>query len=288
MELKINSPLIYENHLNMTKFSKMLDDPTQCYKFYWLDALLTLLPFIDSKVTFDEIIDEMIFDAWHSVTRYHLRLGPSINGKAENYLEHAIHTLDINADVGENISKEQILDLISKNEEKIKYDKQMLIRNVPYRLLSSFLDRLSGNDRLWDQKTRLIAYVEAYNKRADKLPYIFSSGTGVNRKIQVEQHWKQLMLDNYSVLKDWIRYKKACYLQDRNPGVPAIIYKIENDTESLRKLSNARQLWIEWSFSPGNILEKGLKKTNLTWIILCRGRILQMMNCGIYPRWIAD
>ena len=50
MELKINSPLIYENHLNMTKFSKMLDDPTQCYKFYWLDALLTLLPFIDSKV----------------------------------------------------------------------------------------------------------------------------------------------------------------------------------------------------------------------------------------------
>jgi len=37
---------------------------------------------------------EMICEAWHTVTHYHLRLGPTVNGNAENFLEHAINTLN--------------------------------------------------------------------------------------------------------------------------------------------------------------------------------------------------
>ena len=44
-------------------------------------------------------------------------------------------------------------------------------------------------------------------------------------------------------MTSWIQLKKIRFLQDRNPGVPGIIYKLNSDTELVRKLSNARELW---------------------------------------------
>ena len=51
------------------------------------------------------------------------------------------------------------------------------------------------------------------------------------------------MMDNYPVIRSWIQLKKVRFLQDRNPGVPGIIYKLEEHEASVRKLNNARALW---------------------------------------------
>ena len=40
-----------------------------------------------------------------------------------------------------------------------------------------------------------------------------------------------------------MQYKKVQFLQDRNPGVPGIIYKICPENEGARKLDHARALW---------------------------------------------
>lgn len=40
-----------------------------------------------------------------------------------------------------------------------------------------------------------------------------------------------------------MRYHKAQFLQDRNPGVPGIIYKITPENEAVRKLDKVRDLW---------------------------------------------
>jgi len=37
--------------------------------------------------------------------------------------------------------------------------------------------------------------------------------------------------------------KKVCFLQDRNPGVPGIIYKLDAESDGIRKLNNVRVLW---------------------------------------------
>ena len=57
----------------------------------------------EEDLTFDRIIDEMICGAWHTVTHYHLRLGPTINGSSENFLEHAINVLNIQE--GKNLAQ---------------------------------------------------------------------------------------------------------------------------------------------------------------------------------------
>lgn len=236
---------LYANHLNIKSFARMLESPTQSYKFYWLEAILTLLPNME-EMTFKEIITEMIWEAWYTVTQYHLRLGPTVDGNAENYIEHVIHLLENDAELKLPITKDQFNYLIDKNSGQVKTDFDGLIKNVPYRLLSSFMDGIGGNDRIWDQKARLIAYIE-HLSQTDCLPYIIIPGVGIDKKILINKYWRSFLLDNYTILKSWIQMKKVRFLQDRNPGVPGIIYKLEDESIAQRQLEQVKNLWIAYS-----------------------------------------
>ena len=41
MDLVLHTDASYRNDLDTGKFARMLDDPSQCYKFYWLEAILS-------------------------------------------------------------------------------------------------------------------------------------------------------------------------------------------------------------------------------------------------------
>lgn len=240
LELSIES--IYSNELDTDRFVRMLDDPTQCYKFYWLDAVMILFPNTEEDLTFDEIFNEMICAAWYSVTKFHLRLGPMVNGAPVNLLERAVHIIEDDADIRQPACKNDILLAIKKNETKLKDCKEKLARNVPYRILSSFIDNYGGNDRIWDQKSRLIHYIDELNDSIC-LPYTIIDGKSFQKKIHLDLQWREFLLDNYSVIRSWIQLKKVQFLQDRNPGVPGIIYKLDDNSENGRKLDDARKLW---------------------------------------------
>ena len=64
----------YYNSLDIHSFSLMMKDPSYCYKFYWLEAIVQLIAAGVSETTFDEIIDEMICNAWYSVREFHIHL----------------------------------------------------------------------------------------------------------------------------------------------------------------------------------------------------------------------
>lgn len=52
------------------------------------------------------------------------------------------------------------------------------------------------------------------------------------------------MLKNYSVIRSWLQYNKAQFLQDRNPEIPGVIYKLcRPDNVDVRRLDQARDLW---------------------------------------------
>ena len=97
MDQELCLEIVYENNLDTNKFARMFNNRAQSYKFYWFEAILNLTIASEEDLTFEEIIDEMICEAWHTVTHYHLRLGPTVNGNAENFLEHAINTLNAKA-----------------------------------------------------------------------------------------------------------------------------------------------------------------------------------------------
>lgn len=164
MDLVLHTDASYRNDLDTGKFARMLDDPSQCYKFYWLEAILNLLPTEEGDISFEKIIDEMICDAWYSVTRYKLHLGPTIRGKCENALERAINVINRDDQMTYASSKDEIMHGIEQHQAEIRADKLTLTINVPYRLLSSFLDEIGGSNKMWYKSGEMIRYISLLNQ----------------------------------------------------------------------------------------------------------------------------
>lgn len=241
------SRIVYENNLDIERFSRMFNNKTQSYKFYWFEAILNLTLSTNEDLTFNEIINEMICEAWHTVTHYHLRLGPNVNGSAVNFLEHAINMLNLkNKDLSQNPSKEELKNAIMLSEKELKRDKTRLSDYVPYKLLYPFFDIDGLKEGLEyikkEQRSRLIKYMTKLTND-DNIFYIIVDGVGLQKKVRLNPYWRKFLIDNFSLIQSWIQYNKVQFLQDRNPGVPGIIYKIYPENEELRKLDQVRSLW---------------------------------------------
>ena len=97
----------------------------------------------------------MIADAWYSVTEYHLRMGTKDKqGNSVNSIERAVNKLDALNGLDHTADRQQIVCMIESNEKLLHDEKYQISKNVPYRLLSSFMKELGGNDPLWDQSVR--------------------------------------------------------------------------------------------------------------------------------------
>ncbi len=238
----IEELLVYDCNLNIKSFIQMLDDPTECYKFYWLDSIIQLLIRGDESITFDKVIYGMIADAWFSVSKCNLKLGPrNINGESANSIERAVRKLEKLNIIADIDTRDEIIFKIKKHKKELHDEIYQLSKNVPYRLLSSFLT-LGGNDPLWDNKTNLIAYIDLMNK-SGFFPYTIGQGRGLDKSVIINNKWKDFLCQNSVTIRAWIKVKKIEYLQARNPGVPEVANKLGLDIEGSRNLQKVRKLW---------------------------------------------
>lgn len=174
----------------MESFIHMLDDATECYKFYWLDALLSLFSYGKTELSFDELIDRMIVDAWYSVVEYHLHLGPkNTQGEVMNSLERAVLLLEKNSGLSGKASEEEILAAIREQEGQLKKVKDQLIKNVPYRALAPFMPEITGNDKIWNSTARVIEYIHGLNV-IKCLPYEIQNGKGRQKMVRINEKWQ--------------------------------------------------------------------------------------------------
>lgn len=143
MDFRKLSSVLYSNELDVKKFENLLSNNDQGYKFFWLEAILKLTSQNRQLFTFEDVIDEMIVGAWRMVTYYHLRLGHTVNGNVENFLEYAIRILSecSKEDIrNKTPSKERLLFLIKKYQNNLMGDKLHLTDYVPYRLIKPFVE----------------------------------------------------------------------------------------------------------------------------------------------------
>ena len=143
-------------------------------------------------------------------------------------------------------SRDRLLYLIGKYNDVLEADKIHLTDYVPYRLIKPFMDK-EGKSYI-DSKNygRFIAYLNAFTKIDNEFFYdIVEADSSLKRRIHINEEWREFMMQNYAVIMGWIRYNKALFIQDRNPGVPGVMYKIAPEMEAKHKsLKAARELWI--------------------------------------------
>lgn len=233
---------IYYNGLNLERFSFMLDNNSQCYKFYWLEALVNLLVLEGkNEITYFEAAAEMITEAWYTVSEYHLHMGSRSAGRADNgAIERAVNALQDLTGLKSNADSRDVRKAVFDHAAELKDIMRQMTDDVPYRLLSPFLSELKGNDKLWHSDRRLIAYISFVDSK-NSLPYSIRYESGLQKTVIWNRYWADMIKDNYLLIQEWIRSKKIRYLQDRNPGVPGIIYKL--DIETSRKLNHVHKLW---------------------------------------------
>ena len=159
--LKINGT--YENTLDIEGFAQMMKDPSYCYKFYWLEAIVDLISRDITETTFDEIINEMIANAWYSVREFHIHLsGIQADGMVRDGLERAIQKLTEISALPANASKVEIRNAISEHDKELKQAKEQLTHMVPYRALAGFFTK-SSEKASWDSVKRMTEYIRRIN-----------------------------------------------------------------------------------------------------------------------------
>ena len=235
----------YANTLDMEGFSLMMKDPSYCYKFYWLEAIVQLVSRGITETTFDEIINEMICNAWYSVREFHVHLsGLPADGVIRDALERAVLRLTELSSVPANASKEEIRNAISEfnRDAQLKSAKEQLTNMVPYRALAGFFAK-SGTVAVWESTKRMVAYIEMINREVATLPYTLGISSKLKREVHLNPVWVQMIQDNTVSILGWIQYEKVRWLQNNNPEVPGLVYKLAPMDEKMRKLGNVRKLW---------------------------------------------
>ena len=233
----------YYNNLDIEGFSQMMKDPSFCYKFYWLEAIVKLIAENVRETTFDAIIDEMISNAWYSVREFHVHLsGIQSDGGVRDGLERAIMLLTELSDLPANASKVEIKNEIRKHNDALKKYKEQLTSMVPYRALAGFFAK-SGDVVDWGSTVRMTKYIKQFSEEKILLPYTFGESSKLKKQVYFNSEWIDMIQDNAVSILGWIQYEKVKWLQNNNPEVPGLVYKLAPLDEKMRKLGKVRKLW---------------------------------------------
>ena len=233
----------YYNQLDIEGFSHMMKDPSYCYKFYWLEAIVQLIAEGVTETTFDAVIDEMICNAWYSVREFHIHLsGMQLDGQVRDGLERAVIRLSELSSLPANASKVEIKNAIKEHNVELKAAKEQLTNMVPYRALAGFFDKAEETAD-WGSVKRMTAYIERINRDIVLLPYTLGESSKLKKEIRFQPSWIEMIQDNTVSILGWIQYEKVKWLQNNNPEVPGLIYKLAPLDEKMRKLGHVRKLW---------------------------------------------
>ncbi|MBR3428628.1 MAG: HNH endonuclease [Clostridia bacterium] len=221
----------------------MLKDPSYCYKFYWLEAIVNLISEGTEETTFNDIIDEMICNAWYSVREFHIHLsGLGPDGKVRDGLERAVLALSGLSDLASNASKVEIKNAIRKYDLELKKAKEQLTNMVPYRAMAGFFAS-AGVTAPWDSTVKMRETISSFSYEVTALPYTLGEKSKLSKEVRFHPDWMRMIQDYTVSILGWIQYEKVKWLQNNNPEVPGLVYKLLPMDEKMRKLGKVRNLW---------------------------------------------
>ena len=208
--------LPYSDQLNIAALSRLFDNKSECYKLFWFQAILGKVCADETEIRYEELIDEMIADAWYMVTEYHLNLGP------RDTLEKAVDHIYKTTGILPAVKKREILNWLAQCEDPVvlKYKRDLTL-NVPYRLQAPFFEGFRTDT--WNCGMQKLA--ERINQQK-RLMYYFDAITGLQTLIHIDPDWAVYLKKNQEIIRGWIQYNMILYLQRRNPSVPGISDKL--------------------------------------------------------------
>lgn len=180
----------------------MFDNTSECYKFFWFKAIVTKIVEGKATISYDELIDDMIADAWYMVTEYHLNLGP------KDTLEALVVYMQKSSRIKSSDKREVILEYLKNTSDlEIRKRKRILTYNVTYRLQAPFMEGIRGDE--WKcSESDLVVKI----KQEKRLMYYFSALNSMITTIKIQPEWEKYIIKNQEIVKGWLEYKLAALI----------------------------------------------------------------------------
>ncbi len=206
---------------------RIFDKTTATYKFYWFISILDL--FIKkgkTRMHFDEIMVEMVVNAWYPICYFHLSFGNSES------LYNAILKLQSDYEIPINISSSDLRAWLHEHldDKNVRATLHFLQLNVPYRFLRPWID--TNDNKETAQRSLAFENECLYSLQME----------GSTMWINLNTKWLEYLTANYTILKDFAYWNLVLFLQVRNPNVPNIPNKLIK-SEVRNSLSKQHAYW---------------------------------------------
>ena len=183
-----------DESIDVGKLAGLFQNMNQSYKLFWFKAIVEKVRDGIFVMSYEELANNMIADAWYMVLEYRLNLGAG-NTNLVEVVKRAGEVSGFKS----SEKKKKILNFLQETGDKelIKRKKD-LIGDVPYRLLRPFAQDIGKE--IWKRGEKQIA--EAINSQSG-LIYYFTEINRLYSRIEIQPEWIayiQKKQSNYSGL----------------------------------------------------------------------------------------
>jgi transcriptional regulator with XRE-family HTH domain len=241
----IPSQLPESQNVDVSALSRLFLDTTTSYKYLFFISLLDILKRrqfdVLSPISFQEIIVEMLANAWYPHSYFKLSFG------SQDKLSKKLDSLTL--EIGEPILKFTDTDkkLLRKTiaSQDLKDVVSHLRKYVPFRLIIPFLEKeLEGVNRGKGNELDIAmpAIAEKYFESNKPLYQFDSNKYSECRSIVFHPDWALYIEKHFALVRGWTSWEWLNYMQQRNPSVPGIVNKIFMPQQR-GSLSNQTKYW---------------------------------------------
>ncbi len=229
LAIPASSQLPQSNEVNVSALARLFTDTTTSYKYLFFISLLDILKRrqfeVLSPISFQEIIVEMLANAWYPHTYFKLSFG------SQDKIAQKLDSLTL--EVSEPILKFTDTDkkLLRKTiaSQNLNSVISYLRKYVPFRLIIPFLEKeLEGINRGRGNELDVAMPAIAENYFQYRKPlYCFDSNKYKDcQSIVLHPSWAEYIEKHYTIVRGWASWEWLNYMQQRNYSIPGIVNKI--------------------------------------------------------------
>ncbi|KOP25471.1 hypothetical protein AMR41_17570 [Hapalosiphon sp. MRB220] len=222
----MNQDLPLSEKVDVSVLSQIFNNTTNSYKYLYFLSLLDILKRRNfdtlSPISFQDIIVEMLANAWYPHNYFKLSFG------TQDQIASKLDALEL--EITEPILKFRDTDkkLLRNtiNSQNIDDIISSINRYVSYRLIRPFFAQETRGLKDYDVNQTIINL--ANNQFDSKKPlYCFNAEDQKNcNAIILNPDWIQYLEENYTIVRGWASWEWLNYMQQRNPSTPNVVNKL--------------------------------------------------------------
>lgn len=210
------------NGLPVNLLAACFNNTSATYKYYWLLSILQEVETGNVKVSKRNLFVRMISNAWYTVNYFHVSFGK------QDLIQNAIRVVNeierIPIDEKQSLVFQKLSSTTNRDTERQLWH---FNKNVPHWFLSP-----------WFQKKDSIEIYESSKSFSENCLYALHKD-----EIEINPKWKNYLISNARLLKDFCYWNLALFLQGKNPNVPDIPNKLIKPAQRSGLIKQRTQFW---------------------------------------------